>query len=47
MSDPMKVSKEVEVGWDAGEGLALVNVCGDDGTGVWIYMYWMKAIEAE
>ena len=43
----MKVSEEVEVGRDAGEGLAPVNVCGDDRTRVGIYVYWVKAVEAE
>ena len=47
MSDPVKVSKEVEVGRDAGKSLAPVNVCGDDGTGVWIYVYWVKSVELE
>ena len=43
----IKITEKIEMWWNAGEGFSLVNVVGDDGAGIGIYVNGMKPVETE
>ena len=45
VADTIMIAKEIEMWWDASEGLAPVDEIGDDGAGVRIDMNGVETIE--